>query len=41
MERIVPDLKSPSEPYRKMVMETIEKIVAALGVSDVDNRLEE
>lgn len=41
LERIVPDLKSPSEPYRKMVMETIEKIVAALGVSDVDTRLEE
>ena len=41
LERIVPDLKSPSEPYRKMVMETIEKVVAALGVADVDNRLEE
>jgi splicing factor 3B subunit 1 len=37
----VPDLKSPSEPYRKMVMETIEKVVAALGVADVDSRLEE
>lgn len=41
LKRIVPDLKSPSEPYRKMVMETIEKVVAALGVSDVDGRLEE
>lgn len=41
LERIIPDLKSPSEPYRKMVMETIEKIVAALGVADVSSRLEE
>lgn len=41
LRRIVPDLKSPSEPYRKMVMETIEKVVAALGVADVDGRLEQ
>ncbi len=27
--------------FRKMTMETIEKIVAALGVSDVDNKLEQ
>ncbi|CAL4974856.1 unnamed protein product [Urochloa decumbens] len=39
--RIVEDLKDESEPYRRMVMETIEKVVANLGVSDVDARLEE
>lgn len=39
--RIVEDLKDESEPYRKMVMEAIEKIVENLGVSDIDLRLEE
>jgi splicing factor 3B subunit 1 len=38
--RIVNDLKDESEPYRKMVMETIQKVVAALGTSDIDERLE-
>lgn len=39
--RIVEDLKGESEPYRRMVMETIEKVVADLGASDIDARLEE
>ncbi|KAF8818747.1 putative U2 small nuclear ribonucleoprotein family protein [Cardiosporidium cionae] len=39
--RIVEDLKDPSEPYRKMVMETIESIIQQLGVADMDQRLEE
>ncbi|RCH97606.1 Splicing factor 3B subunit 1 [Rhizopus azygosporus] len=39
--RIVNDLKDESEPYRKMVMETIEKVVANLGAADIDPRLEE
>ncbi|OUM61670.1 hypothetical protein PIROE2DRAFT_45005 [Piromyces sp. E2] len=39
--RIVEDLKDESEPYRKMVMETIDKIVSMLGSSDIDDRLEE
>ncbi|CAD6240564.1 unnamed protein product [Miscanthus lutarioriparius] len=39
--KIVEDLKDESEPYRKMVMETIEKMVANLGSSDIDARLEE
>ncbi|KAF2294141.1 hypothetical protein GH714_007833 [Hevea brasiliensis] len=39
--RIVEDLKDESEPYRRMVMETIEKVVANLGASDIDARLEE
>lgn len=39
--RIVHDLKDESEPYRRMVMETIEKIVQNLGAADVDQRLEE
>ncbi|KAI9099335.1 armadillo-type protein [Phlyctochytrium arcticum] len=38
--RIVEDLKDESEPYRKMVMETIDKVVSELGTSDVDARLE-
>jgi splicing factor 3B subunit 1 len=39
--RVVEDLKDESEPYRRMVMETIEKVVASLGASDIDARLEE
>ncbi|KAJ3124045.1 Splicing factor 3B subunit 1 [Nowakowskiella sp. JEL0407] len=40
VKRIVEDLKDESEPYRKMVMETIDQIVAQLGTADVDERLE-
>ncbi|KAG0482072.1 hypothetical protein HPP92_010156 [Vanilla planifolia] len=39
--RVVEDLKDESEPSRRMVMETIEKVVANLGASDIDARLEE
>ncbi|CAO3647932.1 unnamed protein product [Cunninghamella echinulata] len=39
--RIVNDLKDESEPYRKMVMETIEAVVSNLGAADIDPRLEE
>jgi splicing factor 3B subunit 1 len=39
--RIVDDLKDESEPYRKMVMETVELIVQNLGGADIDERLEE
>ncbi|QSL64302.1 hypothetical protein MERGE_001601 [Pneumocystis wakefieldiae] len=33
--------KDESEPYRKMAVETIEKIVAGLGAVDINKRLEE
>lgn len=39
--RIVDDLKDESEPYRQMVMETIESIIQNLGAADIDTRLEE
>ena len=39
--RIVEDLKDESEPYRKMVMETVEKVVSSLSAVDIDQRLEE
>ncbi|KAI7844119.1 hypothetical protein COHA_002257 [Chlorella ohadii] len=39
--RVVEDLKDESEPYRKMVMETCDKVVRALGTADIDARLEE
>ncbi|XP_071710178.1 uncharacterized protein [Rutidosis leptorrhynchoides] len=41
VSRLVEDLKDESEPYRRMVMETIEKVVANLGASDIGPRLEE
>ena len=41
MGRIVEDLKDESEPYRRMVMETIDKVIQDLGTADIDARLEE
>ncbi|GAA6005403.1 U2 snRNP complex subunit HSH155 [Rhodotorula paludigena] len=38
--RIVNDLKDESEPFRKMVMEIITKVVENLGTADIDERLE-
>lgn len=38
--RIVNELTDEVERYRKMVMETITKVVASLGASDIDERLE-
>ncbi|KAH8832641.1 small nuclear ribonucleoprotein [Flagelloscypha sp. PMI_526] len=38
--RVVNDLKDEAEPYRKMVMETITNVIATLGASDIDERLE-
>ena len=38
--KIVNELKDETELYRKMVMETITKVVATLGASDIDERLE-
>ena len=37
--RIVNDLKDEAEPYRKMVMETITKVVAMLSASGINKRL--
>ena len=41
LTRLAPDLKDESEPYRKMVMESIDQIVAQLGAADIDGALEE
>ena len=41
VSRIVDDLKDENEQYRKMVMETIENIVALMGANEIDFRLEE
>ncbi len=38
--RVVNELKDEAEPYRKMVMETITRVVATLGAADIDERLE-
>ncbi|KWU47309.1 small nuclear ribonucleo protein [Rhodotorula sp. JG-1b] len=38
--RIVNDLKDESEPFRKMVMEIITKVISNLGTADIDERLE-
>jgi splicing factor 3B subunit 1 len=38
--RITNDLKDESEPYRKMCMEIITKVVGKLGAADIDERLE-
>ncbi|KAL7909317.1 ARM repeat-containing protein [Trichoderma velutinum] len=41
LERIVNNLKDESEAYRKMTVETVEKVVASLGAADIGERLEE
>lgn len=41
VERIVGGLKDESEAFRKMTMETIEKVVASLGAADISEKLEE
>ncbi|OLY83286.1 Splicing factor 3B subunit 1 [Smittium mucronatum] len=41
LSRIVDGLKDQSEPFRKMVMETLDLIISSLGTSDIDPRLEE
>ena len=41
VERIVDDLKDDSEPYRRMVMETIKKVLENLGSADINEKLEE
>jgi splicing factor 3B subunit 1 len=38
--RIANDLKDENEPYRKMVMETIQQVISTLGAADIDERLE-
>ncbi|KAJ7707557.1 armadillo-type protein [Mycena rosella] len=40
VEQVVDGLKDESEPYRKMVIETITAVVAKLGVSEIDARIE-
>ena len=41
VERIVNNLKDESEAYRKMTIETVEKVIASLGAADIGERLEE
>lgn len=41
VERIVVNLKDESEAYRKMTVETVEKVIASLGAADIGERLEE
>jgi splicing factor 3B subunit 1 len=41
ISRVVDDLKDDSEPYRRMVMETVKRVLENLGASDIDTRLEE
>lgn len=41
LSRVVDDLKDDSEPYRRMVMETVQKVLENLGSGDIDDRLEE
>eukprot|EP01117_Protostelium_nocturnum_P000860 TRINITY_DN1116_c0_g1_i1.p1 TRINITY_DN1116_c0_g1~~TRINITY_DN1116_c0_g1_i1.p1 ORF type:complete len:1104 (-),score=251.26 TRINITY_DN1116_c0_g1_i1:164-3475(-) len=40
VNRIVDGLKDESEPFRKMIMETIDEIVKNLGTSEIDQNLE-
>jgi splicing factor 3B subunit 1 len=41
IEKIIDHLKDENEPFRKMTLETIEKIINTLGVADIPSRLEQ
>jgi splicing factor 3B subunit 1 len=41
IKKVVDELKDDNESYRKIVIETIEKVVAQFGVADVDAKLED
>ena len=41
IKKIVDELKDENESYRKIVLETVERIVANHGVADIDAKLEE
>ncbi|XP_042484453.1 splicing factor 3B subunit 1-like [Macadamia integrifolia] len=41
VRRLVENLKDESEPYRRMVMETIAKVLTNLGATDINGLLEE
>ena len=41
ISRLVDDLRDENESFRRVVMETIEKICSLLGVADVNSKLEE
>lgn len=41
VDRIVGNLKDESEAYRKMTVETIEKVISAMGADEIADRLEE
>lgn len=41
LDRVVDDLKDESEPYRRMVMRCVDRVVGDLGVDGVEARLEE
>ena len=39
--RVVEDLKDEAEPYRRMVVDAIDRVLTAQGAADIDARLEE
>ncbi|KAF2118282.1 armadillo-type protein [Lophiotrema nucula] len=41
VSRIVVNMKDENEAYRKMTVETVDKIVSTLGAHDIETRLEE
>ncbi|CAN6627881.1 U2 snRNP component Hsh155p [Trichomonascus vanleenenianus] len=41
IERVVLVLKDESEPFRRMAVETVDKVIGVLGVADISERMEE
>jgi len=41
IKKLEPELRDESEQYRRILMETIEKIVSNQGVADINSKLEE
>lgn len=41
VENLVPAMKDESEPFRRMAVDTVDKIMTSMGATDVSDRLEE
>ena len=41
IKKIVDELKDDNETYRKIVIETLERVIAQFGVADIDAKLED
>jgi splicing factor 3B subunit 1 len=41
IKKLEPELRDENEQYRRILMETVEKIILNQGVADINSKLEE